>query len=143
MFTVEERDRVRAGVLERAAADPRVGAGAAVGSLANGGGDRFCDLDLTFGVLGCRPVDVLDAWTSDLETELDATHLVDLPSGPLLYRVFLFPGALQVDLSCAPASEFGAGGPRWELLFGEAIERPLPSPPSATGRYFPNRQREL
>lgn len=42
MFTAEERDRVRGRVLELAAADPRVVAGAAVGSLANGGGDHFC-----------------------------------------------------------------------------------------------------
>jgi hypothetical protein len=131
VFTVEERDRVRARVLELAAADPRVVAGAAVGSLANGGGDRFSDLDLTFGVAGCEPVEVLDDWTRVLEAELEAACLFDLPSGLWLYRVFLLPGALQVDLSCAPAAEFGAGGPRWELLFGEAIERSSPSPPSA------------
>jgi hypothetical protein len=132
VFSVEDRDRVRARVLELAAADPRVVAGAAVGSLANGGGDRFSDLDLTFGVVGCEPVDVLDDWTRVLEKELAATHLVDLPAEPWLYRVFLLPGALQVDLSCAPASVFGAGGPSWELLFGDAIERSLPEPPSAS-----------
>lgn len=131
MFTVEERDRVRAQVLELAGADPRVVAGAAVGSLANGGGDRFSDLDLAFGVVGCEPVEVLDDWMGVLADDLAAVHLFDLPSGPWLYRVFLFPGALQVDLSCAPAAEFGAGGPSWELLFGRANERPFRSPPAA------------
>lgn len=131
MFTVEERDHVRARVLELAEADPRVVAGAAVGSLASGGGDRFSDLDLTFGVAGCEPRDVLDDWMGVLADELAAVRLFDLPSGSWLYRVFLFPGALQVDLSCAPATEFGAGGPSWELLFGRAIERPFPAPPSA------------
>jgi hypothetical protein len=131
VFTVEERDQVRGRVLELAAADPRVVAAAAVGSLANSGGDRFSDLDLTFGVVGCEPVEVLDDWTQALADEFHGVHLFDLPSAPWLYRVFLFPGALQVDLSCAPAAEFGADGPRWELLFGEAIERPVPAAPSA------------
>jgi hypothetical protein len=131
MFTVEQRDRVRSRVLELAAADPRVAAGAVVGSLANGGGDRFSDLDLTFGVAGGEPVEVLDDWSPALAAELAAAHLFDLPSGSWLYRVFLLPGALQVDLSCAPAHEFGAGGPRWELLFGDATGRPLASTPAA------------
>jgi hypothetical protein len=39
------------------------------------------------------------------------------------------PGCLQVDLSFTPASEFGARGPRFRLLFGEAVERRhLPQP---------------
>lgn len=130
MFSVEERDRVRARVLELADVDPRVVAGAAVGSLANGGGgDRFSDLDLTFGVDGAEPVAVLDDWTGVLADELRAAHLFDLPAGVSLYRVFLLPGALQVDLSCTPAAAFGPAGPRWELLFGEAIERPPAQPP--------------
>jgi len=135
MFTVEERDRVRARVLDLATADPRAVAGAAVGSLAKGGGDRFSDLDLAFGVAGCEPVEVLDDWTRVLHEEFGAAHLFDLPSGPWLYRVFLLPGALQVDLSCAPAREFGADGPRWELLFGDAIERRF-APPPAAGELF-------
>jgi hypothetical protein len=36
-----------------------------------------------------------------------------------------------VDLSFTPASRFGAGGPRFRLLFGETHERPAPPPPSA------------
>ena len=50
MFTVEERERAQERILELAQADPRIVAGAAVGSLATGGGDRWSDLDLTFGV---------------------------------------------------------------------------------------------
>jgi hypothetical protein len=131
VFTVEERDCVRERVLALAAADPRVVAGAEIGSLALGGGDRWSDLDLTFGVDDAVPVtDVLDDWARELEGELEATHLFDLEAGPSTYRVFLLPGCLQVDLSCTPASAFGARGPKFALLFGTAVDVPPGSPPS-------------
>jgi hypothetical protein len=41
MFTVDQRDVLRDRVLEVAQRDARIVAGAAVGSLALGGGDRF------------------------------------------------------------------------------------------------------
>ena len=50
MFSVEERDALRDRVLGLAEEDARVVAGAAVGSLAVDAGDRYSDLDLTFGV---------------------------------------------------------------------------------------------
>ena len=125
MFTVEERDRVHERVLELAESDPRVVAGAAVGGMALGGGDRWSDIDLTFGVEG--DVDgVLDDWKRVLGEEFDAVHLVDMPRGSSVYRVFLFPGCLQVDLSCTPAADFGARGPRFKLLFGEAMRNEQP-----------------
>src|SRR5437764_3812496 len=49
VFTVEQRDALRDRLLRLAEEDERVVAGAAVGSLAVDGGDRFSDLDLTFG----------------------------------------------------------------------------------------------
>ena len=95
-------------------------AGAAVGSLAVDGGDRFSDLDLTFGIADHVPVaDVLDDWTRTLIDELDAVHLADLERGPTTYRVFLLPDALQFDLSMTPAAQFRPAGPRFRLLFGE------------------------
>jgi hypothetical protein len=110
--------------------DPRVVAAAEVGSLALGGGDGWSDIDLTFGVAeGVHVDDVLQDWTLRLDQELGAVHLFDLPAGPTIYRVFLLPGALQVDLSFAPAAEFGARSPRFRLLFGEAAEQPAPPPP--------------
>jgi hypothetical protein len=48
LFTVEDRDRTRDRVLDLAASDERVVAGAVVGSLALASGDRWSDLDLTF-----------------------------------------------------------------------------------------------
>ena len=61
MFTVEQRDALRDRLLRIAEDDERVVAGAAVGSLAVDAGDRFSDLDLTFGIADHAPVaDVLD-----------------------------------------------------------------------------------
>jgi hypothetical protein len=119
-------------VLELAHADERVVAGAEVGSLAVGDGDRWSDLDLTFGVAeGVHVDDVLEDWTLRLTDDLDAVHLFDLPSGGALYRVFLLPGCLQLDLSFAPAEQWGAGGPKFRLLFGSAGEREFAQPPPA------------
>src|SRR3712207_7478609 len=121
MFTVAQRDAVRERVLRLAEADERVVAGAAVGSLAVDGGDRFSDLDLTFGIADHVPVaDVLDDWTRTLIDERDAVHLADLERGPTTYRVFLLPDALQFDLSMTPAAQFRPAGPRFRLLFGES-----------------------
>jgi hypothetical protein len=132
MFTIEERDAARDHVLEMAGSDPRIVAGAVVGSLAHGGGDRWSDLDLTFGVADEITIaEVLSDWTKRVVADLDAVVLFDLPSGDTIYRVFLLPGCLQVDLSFTPASRFGAGGPRFRLLFGQAHGRPHAAPPPA------------
>ena len=129
MFSVGDRNRARDRVLELAQSDPRVVSGAVVGSLAHGGGDRWSDLDLTFAVVDEVPVTtVLEDWTERVSEELDGLHLFDLPSGGAIYRVFLLPGGLQCDLSFAPASQFGPGSPRFELLFGDTIDKPPAAP---------------
>lgn len=132
MFSVAERDRVRDRVLEWASSDTRVVAGAAVGSLALGDGDRWADLDLAFGVASEIPLtEVLEDWGQRVVAEFDGLHLFDLPSGPSIYRVFMLPGCLQFDLSFTPASQFGATSPRFKLLFGQAVERAHIQPPPA------------
>jgi hypothetical protein len=134
VFTVEQRDALREHLLRLAEEDEHVVAGAAVGSLAVDGGDRFSDLDLTFGIADHVPVaDVLNDWTRTLIDELDAVHLADLERGPTTYRVFLLPDALQFDLSMTPAAQFRPGGPRFRLLFGEtaAGECEVSRPPVA------------
>ncbi len=132
MYSVEDRERVRERVLEWARADARVVAGATVGSLALGEGDRWSDLDLTFGVADDAPVpEVLEDWTHRLVKEFAAVQLFDLPSGASIYRVFLLPGCLQFDLSFTPASEFGASGPKFKLIFGSAVDKPHAQPPPA------------
>jgi hypothetical protein len=134
VFTVEQRDALREHVLQLAEEDERVVAGAAVGSLAVDGGDRFSDLDLTFGIADDVPAtEVLDDWTRTLIGERDAVHLADLERGPTTYRVFLLPDALQFDLSMTPAAQFRPAGPRFRLLFGEtaAGESEVSTPPVA------------
>jgi hypothetical protein len=132
MFSVRDRNRIRDHVLQLAASDTRVVAGAVVGSLANNEGDRWSDLDLTFAVADNLPVlNVLEDWTRNLVDAFDAAHLFDLPSGATIYRVFLLPGCLQFDLSFTPASEFGATGPKFKLLFGSSVKKPYVQPPPA------------
>jgi hypothetical protein len=129
MFSSDDRTRVRDRILELAAHDQRVVAGAVVGSLAHGDGDRWSDLDLAFGVADDVSVtDVLADWTARVSAEFDALHLFDLPAGAAIYRVFLLAGGLQCDLSFRPASQFGAGGPRFRLLFGAAVDVPPATP---------------
>jgi hypothetical protein len=131
MFTVEDRNRVRDRLVEMARADRRLAAGALIGSTTDGGGDRWSDLDLTFGIANnATLLDVLTDWTARLESEFDAVRLFDLPYQSTMYRVFLFPGNLQVDLSFTPEAEFGALGPKFKLLFGTAVERSQPKPTS-------------
>jgi len=133
VFTVEQRDALREHLLRLAEKDERVVAGAAVGSLAVDRGDRFSDLDLTFGIADHVPVaDVLDDWTRTLSDELEAVHLADLERGPTVYRVFLLPDALQFDLSLTPAAQFRPAGRRFRLLFGDtAGDEQAPKPPVA------------
>ncbi|MDE3090940.1 MAG: nucleotidyltransferase domain-containing protein, partial [Chloroflexota bacterium] len=129
---VKDRNHIRDHVLQLAKSDARVVAGAVVGSLALGEGDRWSDLDLTFAVADNLPIlDVLEDWTRNLVKEFDAAHLFDLPSGASIYRVFLLPGCLQFDLSFTPASKFGAGGPKFKLIFGSSVDKPYTQPPPA------------
>jgi hypothetical protein len=140
VFTVEQRDALRERLLRLAGEDERVVAGAAVGSLAVGGGDRFSDLDLTFGIADHVPVaDVLDDWTRAHIDELDAVHLADLERGQTTYRVFLLPDALQFDLSLTPAASFRPAGPRFRLLFGAtaAGEAEVSAPPVLGAVFIP------
>jgi len=132
VFSAKDRDLVRDRVLQLAASDSRVVAGAVVGSLAHDEGDRWSDLDLTFAVADSLPIlNVLDDWTRNIVDEFAAAHLFDLPSGTSIYRVFLLPACLQFDLSFTPASDFGATGPKFKLLFGHAVEKAYPQSPSA------------
>ena len=111
-----------------------------MGSLAVDGGDRFSDLDLTFGIADHVPVaDVLNDWTHALIDELDAVHPADLERGPTTYRVFLLPDALQFDLSLTPAARFRPAGPRFRLLFGATAAREPEgsTPPVAGGLFIP------
>jgi hypothetical protein len=130
MFTTEQRDYVRERVLDLARADLRVTAGALTGSTAVGAGDEWSDVDVAFGIADdITPEAVLDDWTGVLIRELGALHHWDLRSGSSVYRVFLLPSGLEVDIGVSPQKEFGARGPRFRTLFGTPSHvEPLPPP---------------
>lgn len=136
MFAVDQRDSLRDLVLRLSQNDNRVVAAAAVGSLAVDEGDRFSDLDLSFGIAEPTPVAAVIAdWTNTLVEKKGAVKLVDLEHGPTIYRVLLLPDALQFDLSMTPAGEFRPAGPRFRLLFGQTAATE-PSARATVGTLF-------
>jgi hypothetical protein len=121
MFTAQERDEIHDRLVELARADPAVTGAAITGSRAGDESDRWSDIDLFFGVAG--QVDAAIArFTDVLYRDFDAVHHWDLPAGPSIYRVFLMPGWLQVDLGFTPEATFGVHGPSWRLIFGRAAD---------------------
>jgi hypothetical protein len=133
MFTAEQRDHVRQRILELAQSDPRVIAGALTGSMAFGGGDEWSDIDVAFGITpGVTPQAVLDDWTHVLAREWGVLDHFDLPFGSSVYRVFLLPSGLQVDVAATPAKDFGARGPNFRALFGPTQPVPATLQPSAS-----------
>lgn len=132
MFTVKYRDQVRQHVLEMARSDPRVTAGALTGSMAFSEGDEWSDIDVAFGIAdGISLDDVLHDWTQVLEKELGVVDHFDLPSGSSIYRVFLLPSGLEIDVAVTPTREFGARGPNFRLLFGTSRQLQETSQPGA------------
>ena len=131
MFTPPERERMRSNLLARATRDRRISGAAVTGSAAVGGEDRWSDIDLAFGVSDAGELpDVLADWTAHMYREYLALHHLDVHSGASIYRVFLLPSTLQVDLAFAPSTEFRALAPTFQLISGEANEpRHLPPPP--------------
>jgi hypothetical protein len=131
MFTTEQRDRVSQSLIERAERDERVTSAAIVGAEAGERADRWSDVDLTLGVSDEASVDeVMTDWTSAIDTEFDGPHLFDVHAGPSIYRVFLLPGNLQVDLSFTPAARFGPTSPDFRLIFGKVMENRVREPMS-------------
>jgi len=133
MFTVEERTRLRSGLLEYAASDQRISGAAITGSAAAEREDRWSDIDLAFGVRDAVELqEVLSDWTAHMYAEHRALHHVDVSAGAWIYRVFLLESTLQVDLAFVPASDFRALAPTFRLVSGEAKEpRHLPPSPAA------------
>ncbi|MEU8421152.1 nucleotidyltransferase domain-containing protein [Micromonospora sp. NPDC048835] len=130
MFSRTERDLVRRRLLDLADHDPAVVAAAITGSHATDDEDRWSDIDLAFAV--SEPLDaVMHRWTRHLYRDFAAVHHWDLPSGPAIYRVFLLPQGLEVDLAFSPEGDFGPRGPKWRLVFG----RSAPPQPVMPGGY--------
>jgi len=122
MFTAEERDRLRARLLERAEADDAVVGVAFTGSQAADAGDRWSDTDLVLAVRGDLG-NAVSRWTRWLYDEWGARHHWDLATGTSVIRVYLLRGWLELDLTFAPEIDFGPRGPQWRTIFGDP--RPL------------------
>jgi hypothetical protein len=132
MFTVEERVLLRAILLDRACADPRISGAAITGSGAVKREDRWSDIDLAFGVSDPDKMpELMRDWTERMYEQHRALHHVDVSAGAWIYRVFLLAGGLQVDLAFVPAVEFRALSPAFQLVSGVAREpSQFPSPGS-------------
>ena len=131
LFTPEQRARLRTSLLQRAAGDSRINGAAITGSAAAEREDRWSDIDLAFGVADAAALPtVLADWTTHMYEQHLALHHCDVRSGAWIYRVFLLPDTLQVDLAFAPPAEFRALTPAFRLVSGRANE-PSHAPPPA------------
>ena len=127
MFAVQERDLIRQHLLHLAEQDPAVLAAAITGSHATDDEDRWSDIDLAFAV--SEPLDVvMRRWTHQMYQDFAAVHHWDLASGSAIYRVFLLPHCLEVDLAFSPQAEFGPRGPSWRLIFGQSTPPQVTTP---------------
>lgn len=134
IFTPEQRESLRAELLERAAKDQRISGAAITGSAAAAREDRWSDIDLAFGVRDAGELtNVLSDWTVHMYDRHLALHHLDVNAGAWIYRVFLLPSTLQVDLAFVPAAEFRALAPTFRLISGEANDpQHVQPPPAAT-----------
>ena len=123
MFDIQQRDALRERVLRLATNDDRVVAGAAVGSLAVDEGDRFSDLDLTFGIADPSP-SARSSPTGRARSSRSWTRC-SLPISSAAHHLPGVPAArsVQLDLSLTPAPQFRPAGPRFRLVFGETAGR--------------------
>jgi hypothetical protein len=137
VFTPDERARLRSNLLDYAAHDPRISGAAITGSAAAGREDSWSDIDLAFGVREAGELpNVLTDWTALMYDQHAALHHLDIRAGGWIYRVFLLPSTLQVDLAFVAADEFRALAPTFRLVSGEANEPahiPPPSPADIIG----------
>ena len=123
---------MRRQLLGLAEKDPRITGAAVTGSAAEGREDRWSDIDLYFGVATDLALDaVVSDWSGYLYGELGAPHHFDLTVPTAVYRAFLLPSCLEVDLGFTPADRFGPVGPNFRAVSGEAVQTspaPLPDP---------------
>jgi predicted nucleotidyltransferase len=123
VFTSDDRDALRRHLLGLAEKDPRVTGAAVTGSAAEGREDRWSDIDLFFGVADHVGLDAIVAdWSGYLYSELGALHHFDVKVPAAIYRAFLLPSCLEVDLGFTPAEQFGPVGPHFRAVFGEAVQ---------------------
>jgi hypothetical protein len=112
---------VRRRLLALAEEDGDVAAAAITGSEAAGKADEWSDIDLAFSIRGDLSA-ALERWTEVLYGRFAAIQHWDLPWGSTVYRVFLLPDWLEVDIAFTPSRDFGPRGPNWRTVFGETVE---------------------
>jgi hypothetical protein len=137
LFSPQQRSLMRSDLLDYASKDTRISGAAITGSAAADKEDRWSDIDLAFGVAdaGALPT-VLADWTAHMYQQYQAVHYTDIHAGPWIYRVFLLPGTLQVDLAFVPAAEFRPLASTFRLVSGtahEALHFPPPLPAGLIG----------
>jgi len=132
MFTEQDREALRWQLIEAGGADPRITGVAITGSASVDKEDPWSDIDLGFGVDVDAEVDaVLGDFSERMYRDHQALHHLDVLTESWIYRVFLLPNTLQVDLAFAPAADFGARAPTFRLVHGVASELPHVPPPKA------------
>jgi hypothetical protein len=134
IFTPEDRERLREELVAAARHDANLCGAAHTGSAASSRLDRWSDIDLA---LCLKPAaspsgtydQVVAEWTTRLYDRHNAVAHMDVMRGTTLFRVFLLRNTLQVDIAFWRAEDFGAIGPNFRLIFGEA-KPPSPEPQS-------------
>lgn len=133
MFTVAERAKIQEALLHKASEDTEVVAAALVGSGATGRQDEWSDIDLMLRLAEEATIaDVATNWTKWLYETANVTHHLDIQAQGALYRVFLLPSSLQIDISFWPNKEFRATQPGFKLVFGTT------NPPTKLPEVDPN-----
>src|SRR5260370_34058693 len=97
MFTSDERDRLRSGLLEYAAKDQRISGAAITGSAAAARQGRWSDIDLPFGVSDAAELlNVLSDWAAHMYQQHLALHHLGVRAGGRIHRVVLRPHTLAL-----------------------------------------------
>lgn len=132
IFTPGDRERVRAELVSAAKKDPDLCGAAHTGSAASARLDRWSDIDLALCIKSdAANEQVVSRWTDRLYQQHGAVAHVDVMRGATLFRVFLLENTLQIDLAFWRAEEFGAIGPNFQLIFGEAKPPQVSPQPNA------------
>lgn len=135
-YCIEEREQIQNFIIKLAKSDNRISDAAIVGSQSIGNNDKWSDIDLTFGVKNNVPItNLLIDWTEILKNKYQAFCLFDVSYKTSVYRVFLFPNCLQVDISFTPSPDFGAITPKFKLLFGKSNPKQQKSLPNMQELY--------
>jgi hypothetical protein len=105
--------------------------------MAFGAGDNWSDIDVAFGIFDGNTLEtVLQDWTQVIDREFGVLDYWDLPAGASIYRVFLLPDGLEVDVAVTPEREFGARGPNFRPLFGTTHQLEAAATPQPNSRYL-------